>query len=69
MIVGVPKEIKSGEARVGSPPARRREYVAHGHTVLVETGAGAGIGVEDQAYVDAGAKIARPPRKSSPRPT
>ena len=58
MLVGVPKEIKSGEARVGVTPGAASEYVAHGHTVLVETGAGAGIGVDDQAYVNAGAKIA-----------
>ncbi|HET7717693.1 MAG TPA: alanine dehydrogenase [Bauldia sp.] len=58
MLVGVPKEIKSGEARVGVTPGAASEYVAHGHTVLVETGAGAGIGVDDQAYVNAGATIA-----------
>lgn len=58
MIVGVPKEIKSGEARVGVTPGAVSEYVAHGHTVLVESFAGAGIGVEDEAYVAAGAKIA-----------
>jgi alanine dehydrogenase len=58
MIVGVPKEIKSGEARVGLTPASVGEYVAHGHKVLVETGAGAGIGADDWAYVDAGAQIA-----------
>jgi alanine dehydrogenase len=58
MLVGVPKEIKSGEARVGVTPGAASEYVAHGHTVLVESGAGAGIGVGDEAYVAAGAKIA-----------
>jgi alanine dehydrogenase len=58
MLVGVPKEIKSGEARVGVTPGAASEYVAHGHTVLVESGAGAGIGVEDEAYIAAGAKIA-----------
>ena len=47
-------------------PGAASEYVAHGHTVLVETGAGAGIGVEDEAYVAAGAKIIwmRPPSSS-----
>ncbi|KAB2860422.1 MAG: alanine dehydrogenase, partial [Bauldia sp.] len=58
MLVGVPKEIKSGEARVGLTPDAVGEYVAHGHRVLVETGAGAGIGAEDRAYVEAGARIA-----------
>ncbi|MEO8669148.1 MAG: alanine dehydrogenase, partial [Bauldia sp.] len=42
MIVGVPREIKSGEARVGLTPGAAGEYVAHGHTVLIETKAGVG---------------------------
>ena len=58
MLVGVPKEIKSGEARVGVTPGAASEYVAHGHTVLVETGAGGGIGLDDEAYRHAGARIA-----------
>ena len=58
MLVGVPKEIKPGEFRVGLTPAAVGEYVAHGHEVLVETGAGAGIGAGDQVYRDAGAAIA-----------
>ncbi len=58
MLVGVPKEIKKQEARVGLTPAAVREYVAHGHKVLVETGAGEGIGAQDAAYVQAGATIA-----------
>jgi alanine dehydrogenase len=58
MLVGVPKEIKSGEARVGLTPGAVGEYVAHGHTVLVETKAGAGIDADDAAYVAAGATIA-----------
>ena len=58
MLVGVPKEIKSGEARVGVTPGAASEYVAHGHDVLVETGAGAGIGVDDAAYTAVGARIA-----------
>ena len=41
MLVGVPKEIKNNEFRVGLTPAAVREYVARGHRVLVETGAGA----------------------------
>jgi alanine dehydrogenase len=58
MRVGVPKEIKRQEGRVGLTPEAVREYVAHGHDVLVETGAGAGIGASDAAYVAAGARIA-----------
>ncbi len=59
MRVGCPKEIKNHEYRVGLTPGSVREYVAHGHEVLVETGAGAGIGADDNAYRAAGAQIAR----------
>lgn len=58
MRVGVPKEIKPGEHRVGLPPTAVREYVARGHQVLIETTAGAGAGYSDDAYVKAGARIA-----------
>lgn len=58
MRVGCPKEIKNHEYRVGLTPGAVREYVAHGHEVLIETGAGAGIGADDHAYMAAGAKIA-----------
>jgi alanine dehydrogenase len=58
MRVGVPKEIKPGEHRVGLPPTAVREYVARGHQVLIETTAGAGAGYADEAYVKAGAQIA-----------
>lgn len=58
MLVGVPKEIKKQEARVGLTPAATREYIARGHSVLVETGAGAGIGANDEAYIAVGAQIA-----------
>jgi alanine dehydrogenase len=58
MRVGVPKEIKQHEYRVGLTPGSVREYVAAGHQVLVETGAGAGIGADDEAYRKAGAAIA-----------
>jgi alanine dehydrogenase len=57
MRIGVPKEIKNHEYRVGLVPAGVRELVASGHQVLVQSSAGAGIGVEDAAYVAAGAKI------------
>lgn len=58
MRVGVPKEIKNNEFRVGLVPGSVREYVAHGHEVLVETGAGVGIKATDRDYEAAGAKIA-----------
>jgi len=59
MRIGCPKEIKNHEYRVGLTPGSVREYVAHGHNVLVETGAGAGIGADDNAYRAAGAEIAK----------
>ncbi len=58
MHIGVPKEIKVHEYRVGLTPSAVREYVAHGHKVTVETGAGAGILASDDAYITAGATIA-----------
>jgi alanine dehydrogenase len=58
MRVGVPAEIKPGEHRVGLTPTAVREYVARGHDVLVETGAGLGAGFNDEAFRRAGAKIA-----------
>src|SRR5271154_4049044 len=58
MKIGVPKEIKIHEYRVGLVPAGVRELVDSGHQVLVQTGAGAGIGFEDSHYQAAGAKIA-----------
>ncbi|ALV28160.1 MULTISPECIES: alanine dehydrogenase [Pannonibacter] len=57
MRIGVPKEIKNHEYRVGLTPDSVMEVVAHGHEVYVETNAGTGIGAEDAAYVAAGAKI------------
>jgi alanine dehydrogenase len=59
MRVGCPKEIKNHEYRVGLTPGSVREYIAHGHDVIVETGAGAGIGADDNAYRAAGATIAK----------
>ena len=58
MHVGVPKEVKVAERRVGLTPASVRELVAHGHEVTVEAGAGIGIGAPDEVYVAAGATIA-----------
>jgi alanine dehydrogenase len=57
MLIGVPKEVKSHEYRVGLVPGSVRELVHHGHKVVVETGAGAGIGFDDGAYEAAGAEI------------
>src|SRR6266436_3990485 len=58
MRVGVPKEIKIHEYRVGLTPGAVREYVAAGHRVVVETKAGEGIGATDDTYRKAGAVIA-----------
>src|SRR5437763_1119816 len=58
MRVGVPREIKIHEYRVGLVPAGVRELVAAGHEVLVESGAGNGIGVDDAQFRAAGAAIA-----------
>jgi len=58
MLIGVPREIKVQEYRVGMTPSSVREAVAHGHQVLVERDAGAGIGAGDAAYEKAGARIA-----------
>ena len=58
MLIGVPKEIKVHEYRVGMTPSSVREAVAHGHQVLVETLAGSGIGATDDDYRRAGAQIA-----------
>ncbi|PVB61706.1 alanine dehydrogenase [Labrenzia sp. 011] len=57
MRIGVPKEIKNHEYRVGLTPDSVHEMVAHGHQVVVETSAGAGIGASDADYEAAGAKI------------
>jgi alanine dehydrogenase len=57
MLLGVPKEIKVREYRVGLVPSSVREVVANGHEVIVETGAGEGIGMTDDAYRAAGASI------------
>jgi len=58
MRIGVPKEIKVHEYRVGLTPASVRELVEAGHEVLVQTGAAAGIGFTDADYQRVGAKIA-----------
>ena len=58
MRIGVPKEIKNHEYRVGLTPASVRELTLRGHKVLVQTGAGASIGLSDEQYVSAGAELA-----------
>jgi alanine dehydrogenase len=62
MRVGVPKEIKVHEYRVGLTPPSVAELVARGHSVVVETGAGSGIDFTDTDYVAAGATIAATPQ-------
>ena len=57
MQIGVPKEIKNHEYRVGLTPASVRDYVAHGHAVMVQAGAGVAIGLDDAQYRAAGATI------------
>lgn len=57
MIIGVPKEIKNNENRVGLTPASVQEYVKRGHNVYVQATAGNGSGFSDEMYVGAGAQI------------
>ena len=57
MIIGIPKEIKNNENRVGMTPSGVKELVRHGHTVYVQHTAGEGSGFSDEAYVKAGATI------------
>lgn len=58
MLIGVPKEIKNHEYRVGMAPASVREAIKHGHQVMVEASAGDGIGVSDAEYEKIGAQVA-----------
>lgn len=57
MLIGVPKEIKNNENRVGMTPGSVLAYTKAGHEVIVETNAGMGIGFADQDYIEAGARI------------
>jgi len=57
MLIGVPKEIKNHEYRVGMTPTSVREAIHHGHEVMVETNAGSGIGAADDVYAGIGAKV------------
>jgi alanine dehydrogenase len=58
VLIGVPKEIKNHEYRIGLTPAGVTELVDHGHAVLVEAGGGAAIGFDDDQYTAAGAELA-----------
>ncbi|WP_024302821.1 alanine dehydrogenase [Pseudogulbenkiania sp. MAI-1] len=58
MLIGVPKEIKNHEYRVGLTPSGVRELVANGHKVLVQSRAGLGVGYTDEQYIQSGASIA-----------
>ena len=64
MRIGVPKEIKNHEYRVGMTPAAVRELTSRGHEVFVETHAGDGIGLHDEMYTRVGAKILQDRRRS-----
>jgi alanine dehydrogenase len=59
MLIGVPKEIKNHEYRVGLTPSGARELIAQGHKVLVETKAGLAIGFTDEQYIESGTSIAQ----------
>ncbi|MCC5879083.1 MAG: alanine dehydrogenase [Idiomarina sp.] len=63
MLIGVPKEIKNHEYRIGLSPAAVREYVAHGHSVMVENNGGAAIGFSNDDYIQAGATIVETPEE------
>ena len=64
LIIGVPKEIKNNESRVGLTPGGVHAFVTGGHTVKVESGAGSASYFEDQDYIDAGAEIAGSAREA-----
>ncbi len=63
MLIGVPKEIKNFEYRVGLIPSSVREIIAHGHQVIVQKSAGEKIGFDDHAYEQAGARIVESPEE------
>jgi alanine dehydrogenase len=63
MLIGVPKEIKDNEFRVGLTPASVAELTHHGHSVLVEKSAGVGSGLSDDEYVAAGAELVDGPQQ------
>src|SRR5690554_482756 len=63
MLIGVPKEIKNDEYRIGLTPAAVREYVAHGHQVMVQRDGGVAIGFTNEDYEAAGARIVDTPEE------
>ncbi|MFA7554808.1 MAG: alanine dehydrogenase [Spongiibacteraceae bacterium] len=63
MLIGVPKEIKDHEYRVGLSPASAKELIAAGHQILIETNAGRAIGFDNQQYLEAGADIIATPEE------
>ncbi|MGM0905358.1 MAG: alanine dehydrogenase [Pseudomonadota bacterium] len=63
MLIGVPKEIKNHEYRIGLTPAAVREYVENGHNVIVENNGGAAIGFTNEQYMEAGATIIDTPEE------
>jgi alanine dehydrogenase len=69
VLIGVPKEIKTREYRVGMTPAGVRSLVAHGHKVLVETRAGEGSGISDEQFVARGREIVDTARPTPGAPT
>ncbi|MAK70697.1 MAG: alanine dehydrogenase [Idiomarina sp.] len=63
MLIGVPKEIKNHEYRIGLTPAAVREYVENGHDVIIENNGGAAIGFTNDQYIEAGATIIDTPEE------
>lgn len=63
MLIGVPKEIKNHEYRIGLTPAAVREYVENGHDVIIENNGGAAIGFTNEQYMEAGATIIDTPEE------
>ena len=57
MKIGCVREIKNNEYRVGLTPDNVKSYIAAGHTVMIEKGAGVGSGFEDAEYIEAGAEV------------
>jgi len=63
MLIGVPKEIKNHEYRIGLTPAGVKELTKNGHEVIVQKDGGAGIGLDDEQYIAAGAKMIETPEE------
>lgn len=57
MIIGIPKEVKTDEYRVGTTPSNIKEFIKNGHKVFVQSNAGSGSGFSDDEYKEAGAEI------------